>query len=216
MHDQLLRRFAGDLLDRRSSASHRSRRTGPDAFGLDEGEVEGFLAGTLSDAEEARLAEEIAEVLPLGWSLSPRGKERLSSVTDRLGGQRQLLEWLDRHPGLPRLTARVFVLMGTLDQYTDDPEVLDALRSARSADPFPAALREDLPPETDEETLGDLASRLEELLGERHTREATRVALASADWLLHVSRQANTPSTRRLGELMHHLRREIGDAASEV
>jgi hypothetical protein len=87
VHDKPLSNLAGDLLRRRPGASHRPRhRVGPDAFGLDEEKVLGFVDGALDPAQESRLAEEVAEVLPLDWSLSPRARENLSQVTPSRAG----------------------------------------------------------------------------------------------------------------------------------
>ncbi|MFI8306423.1 hypothetical protein ACIF80_23875 [Streptomyces sp. NPDC085927] len=217
MHDKPLSKLAGHLLRRLPDASHPTRhRVGPDTFGLDEEKVLRFAEGRLDPAEEPRLAEEVAEVLPLGWSLSPRAKERLHTVTEHLGGERQLLEWLDRHPGLPRLTARLVALMGTLDRYSDDAEVVEALRSSRAEDPFPAGLENVLPPGTSEETLSDISYRIDELLFERHTQDATRLALATTDWLRDAA-QRFAPSSDGVSEmrdLMAHLHKDISEAGA--
>ncbi|MGN0119837.1 MAG: hypothetical protein ACI39M_20405 [Streptomyces albidoflavus] len=42
------------------------------------------------------------------------------------------MTWLDRFPGLPRLTARLYVLMGLLDRYGEESAVIDALRESRA------------------------------------------------------------------------------------
>ncbi|MFC1228966.1 hypothetical protein ACIGW5_03060 [Streptomyces prasinus] len=215
MHDKPLSQLAGHLLRRLPGASHPARRrVGPDRFGLDEEKVLRFTEDRLDPAEEPRLAQEVAEVLPLGWSLSPRAKERLHAVTEHLGGERRLLEWLDRHPGLPRLTARLVVLMGTLDRYSDDAEVVEALRASRAEDPFPAGLENVLPPGTSEETLGDISYRIDELLFDRHTQDATRLALATTDWLRDAARRS-APSSAGISEmrdLMTHLHQDISEA----
>ncbi|MFF8594879.1 hypothetical protein ACF061_26210 [Streptomyces sp. NPDC015220] len=215
MHDKPLGKLVGDLLHRRPGASRPARqRVGPDALGLDEEKVLGFVDGALAPADEKRLAEEVAEILPLGWSLSPRAKERLSRVTDHLGGERQLLEWLDRHPGLPRLTARLFALTGNLDRYSEDNGIVEALRSSRSRDPLPGELAGILPPETSEETLSDIAYRIDELLFEHHTQDAKRLALATTDWLRHATEQAapSSPGIDEMRDLMTHLHRDIDEA----
>lgn len=217
MHDKPLSNLVGDLLRRRPGASHRTRhRVGPDTFGLDEEKVLGFVDGVLDPADETRLAEEVAEVLPLDWSLSPKARERLSQVTDCVGGERQLLQWLDRHPGLPRLTARLFVLTNNLDQYSDDTAVIEALRSSRAQEPTPAGLEGILPPETSEETLTAIAYHIHELLCERHAQDARRLALATTDWLRHATEQAapSSPGISEVRDLMGHLHKDISEAGT--
>jgi hypothetical protein len=215
MHDKTLSKIAGRLLHRRASTSRPARdRTGTETLGLDERKVLLFADGALAPAEEEQLAEEVAAALPLGWSLQPRAKEMLHTVSDHLGGEPGLLRWLDRHPGLPRLTARLVALMGNLDTFGEDPGVVEALRSSRAERPLPEELKGILPPETGEETLGDIAYHIEELLFDRRWQEAARVALAAADWLRDAARRAAspTPAVKEAAEVMDHLHREISDA----
>ncbi|MET8576816.1 hypothetical protein [Streptomyces sp. NPDC005012] len=217
MHDKPLSRLTGRLRDRRRSGARTAHGdTGPDAFGLDEDKVEGFTAGTLGPEDEARLAEEVAALLPLRWSLSPRAEERLSQVNDRVGGDRRLLEWLDGHPGLPRLTARLLVLAENLDHFGENTAVVDAVRARRGRSPLPEELRGVLPPGTDEETLPDIAQRVEELLGERRPQDAARLALATTDWLRGVARDAapDSPEVTGMSELMAHLHTDIAQASA--
>ncbi|WP_151772322.1 hypothetical protein [Streptomyces abyssomicinicus] len=216
MHAKPLSRITGSLRHRRPRApgAHGDGQ-GPDAFGLDEDKVEGFTAGTLGPEDEARLAEQVAAVLPLRWSLTPRAEERLSQVNDRLGGNRRLMEWLDGHPGLPRLTARLVVLTENLDHFGENAAVVDAVRAYRGRSPLPAGLRDVLPPDTDEATLSGIAQRVEELLGERRTQDATRLALTTTEWLGGVARGAapDSPEVTEMSELMSHLHTDIARAA---
>jgi hypothetical protein len=218
MHDKPLSRITGVLRRRRSGdAGASGGGAGPDAFGLDEDLVEGFAAGALGPEDEARLAEEVAALLPLRWSLSPRAEERLSQVNDRLGGYRRLLEWLDTHPGPPRLTARLVVLTENLDHFGENAAVVEALRVYRGRSPLPAGLRDVLPPDTGAETLSDIAQRIEELLGERRAQDATRLALTTTDWLGGLARSAapDSPEVEQTSELMSHLHTDITRAAEE-
>ncbi|MDH6228223.1 hypothetical protein [Streptomyces sp. MJP52] len=217
MHDKPLSRITGRPRHRRPGAPNApGGGAGPDGFGLDEDKVEGFTAGTLGPEDEARLAEEVAALLPLRWSLSPRAEELLSQVNDRLGGNRRLMEWLDGHPGLPRLTARLVVLTENLDRFGENGAVVDAVRAHRGRSPLPAELRDVLPPDTDEATLSAIAHRVEELLGERRAQDATRLALATTDWLGGVARDAapDSPEVAETGELMSHLHADIAQAAA--
>ncbi|MFJ6836975.1 hypothetical protein [Streptomyces sp. NPDC091209] len=215
MHDKPLLKSVGELLRRRHGASSRAGQAGPGGFALDSLKVSGFIAGTLSTEDEARLADEVAQLLPHHWDLPTKSVEALTPVVDHLGGQQELMAWLDRHPGRPRLIARIYVLLGHLDQYSDDPAVLAAVRHARAEDPYPVGLRGYLTPETNDETLGSLAFRIEELLGDNREDDATALALATADWLRGAARNADNPSddVREMGELMGHMRQDITEAA---
>ncbi|MEU3558285.1 hypothetical protein [Streptomyces fragilis] len=216
MHDKPLSRVTGRLRRRRGDAHAARGGTGPDAFGLDEDKANRFAAGTLGPEDEARLAEEVAALLPRRWSLSPRAKELLSQVNDRVGGHRRLLEWLDGHPGLPRLTARLLALTENLDHFGENTAVVDAVRAHRGRSPLPAELRDVLPPATDEETLPDIAQRLEQLLGDRRTQDATRLALATTDWLGNLARGVapDSPEVTEMSELMLHLHTDVDRAAA--
>lgn len=147
MHRTPLGKFREKLLHRPSDASPGAEREGePIAFGMEGPLVLRFVEEGLDPADEARLAEEVAKTLPLRWSLPTRALERLDLLSERLGGERKLLEWLDGHPGLPRVTARLLVLADSLDRYTDDPAVVTAVRDFRSAHGLPDELRGVLPP----------------------------------------------------------------------
>ncbi|MER5476003.1 hypothetical protein ABT026_03290 [Streptomyces sp. NPDC002734] len=216
MHEKPLSRVTGRLRRRlRNEAHDPPGDPGPDAFGLDQYLANRFEDGALAPEDEARLAEEVATLLPRRWSLSPRAEERLSQVNDRLGGYRQVLEWLDGHPGLPRLTARLLVLTENLDHFGENTAVVDAVRAQRGRSPLPAELRDVLPPATDEETLPDIAQRLEGLLGDRRSEDATRLALATTEWLGGVARGAapDSPEVTEMSELMSHLHTDIAQAA---
>ncbi|MCW2870022.1 hypothetical protein [Actinacidiphila oryziradicis] len=87
----------------------------------------------------------------------------MSQIIDHLGNQRALLAWLDRHPGRPRLVARLYVLIGLLDLYSAKPAVVTALRELRERTPYPPGLEDYLVPATDDETLASLAFKIESL-----------------------------------------------------
>lgn len=217
MHDKPLSTIAGRLLHRRTSSSRPARdRTGTETLGLDERAILLFAEDALPPEEEAQLAEEVAAALPLGWSLQPRAKEMLHTLSEHLGGEPGLLQWLDRHPGVPRLTARLVALMGNLDTLGEDRGVVEALRSSRAEKPLPGELEGILPPQIGDETLGDIAYHIDELLFDRHRQEAARVALAAADWLCEAARRAPspTPAVKEAAEVMSHLRREISEAGA--
>jgi hypothetical protein len=214
VHDKPLLKSVGELLRRRHGSSRLTHQAGPDGFALDSWKVSGFTAGTLSPEDEARLADEVAQLLPHHWDLPTKSVEALTPLVDHLGGQRELMAWLDRHPGRPRLIARIYVLLGHLDRYSDDPAVLAAVRHARAQDPYPIGLRGYLTPETNDETLGGLAFRIEELLGDNREEDATALALTTADWLRRAAQNADTPNSdiREMGELMDHMHQDISEA----
>ncbi|MET7743671.1 hypothetical protein [Streptomyces sp. NPDC005385] len=215
MHDKPLLKSVGDLLHRRHGVSTRAARATPDGFVLDNRKVAAFISGTISAEDEAALADEVARLLPHHWDLPTKSVEALTPLVDHLGGQPQLMVWLDHQPGLPRLTARIYVLLGHLDQYSENSAVLDAVRHARAQNPYPAGLRGYLIPETNDETLGGLAFRIEELLGDNRQQDATALALTTADWLRRAARDAENPDSdvREMGELMGHMYEDISGAA---
>lgn len=98
-------------------------------FKLDRSLVEAFVAGTLDPQGEAELAAQVARVIPFHAMAPNPVAAGLSRIIHHLGDERALLAWLDRHPGEPRLVARLFVLIGLLDRYGDEPAVVTALRA---------------------------------------------------------------------------------------
>ncbi|MFG2307379.1 hypothetical protein ACGFS9_01620 [Streptomyces sp. NPDC048566] len=215
MHDKPLLKSVGELLRRRHGVSTRAARATRDGFVLDNAKIAEFVSGEIGTEDETALADEVARMIPHHWDLPTKSVEALTPLVDHLGGQPQLMVWLDHHPGLPRLTARIYVLLGHLDQYSEDREVLDAVRHARSRTPEPAGLRGYLIPETNDETLGGLAFRVEELLGDNRQQDATALALTTADWLRRAARDAENPTAdvREMGELMGHMHQDIAEAA---
>ncbi|MEU6367988.1 hypothetical protein ABZ876_20145 [Streptomyces sp. NPDC046931] len=216
MHEKPLSKIVDELLRLRRDASRTSQdRSAPSSFELDPALVGRFVAGTLDSQGEAALADQVARLLPFHWVLSNKPTEAMTQVIDHLGGQGELMTWLDRHPGLPRLVARLYVLMGLLDRYSGNPAVVTALRESRERTPYPPGLEDFLVPETDDETLGSLAFKIEELLGDGRREEATALALATADWLRRVAPRAGEldPEVGDMGELMDHMHRDIQGAA---
>ncbi|WP_306192012.1 MULTISPECIES: hypothetical protein [unclassified Streptomyces] len=219
MHDKPLSKIVDELLRLRHDASGTSRdRSKPDGFSLDHELVSGFVAGTLEPRGEAELADQVARLLPFHWVLPTTLTEEMTRVIDRLGGQRQLMAWLDRHPGLPRLVARLYVLMGLLDQYSEESAVVTALRESREETPFPAGLEEYLVPETDDETLAGLSFKIEELLGDGLEKKAVELALSTTAWVDDVAPRVEQldPEVGDLAELMEHTREDIQASAARA
>lgn len=219
VHETPLSKVVDELLRLRRGTSHTSRdRSAPAGFGLDPALVGDFVAGTLGPQGEAALADQVARLLPFHWALPNKLTEAMTQVIDHLGGQRDLMAWLDGHSGLPRLVARLYVLMGLLDQFSEEPAVVTALRESREQTPCPPGLQGYLVPETDDETLGSIAFKIEELLGDGREKEAVELALATAAWLHQAAPRAEQldPRVGDLGELMDHVRQDIQASAAEA
>ncbi|MFJ5530810.1 hypothetical protein [Streptomyces sp. NPDC093261] len=218
MREKLLGKIEEELLRLRHDVAHSAKdRSTPVGFGIDVALLSGFVSDTLSPEQEAELARQVASLLPYHWAQSNTYAAAISQVAHHLGGQRELVVWLDRFPGLPRLVARMFVFMGLLDQLSGNPAVVTALREFRERTPYPAGLRGYLVPETDDETIASIAFRIEELLGEGEKDKAVELALAMAECLRQVAPRAKEidPGLHDLGELMDHSRRDLQEAAAE-
>ncbi|MFD9002645.1 hypothetical protein ACFV0T_16950 [Streptomyces sp. NPDC059582] len=194
-------------------AEHLSQPVG---FGIDGELVSGLIADELSPRQEAELAGQVARLLPFHYVQTNTYASIMSQVTDHLGGQQKLVDWLDRFPGLPRLTARLYVLMGLLDGFSEKHAVVTALREFRERTPYPSGLKGYLVPETDDETLAGLASRIEDLLGDGETDRCVELALATTVCARQIAPRAAEldPEVDDLGELMDHCHQDIQEAAS--
>jgi hypothetical protein len=131
---------------------------------LDQELVDALVADRLDVGGQAVLAEQVARVLPVHWVAPGPVVTALSQLVDKLGSERELFGWLERHPGRPRLVARLYVVIGMLDQISDDPAVLTALRELRRRVPYPPGLAGYLVPDTDDGTLAELSARIEAIL----------------------------------------------------
>jgi hypothetical protein len=131
---------------------------------LDQELVDALVADRLDAGGQAVLAEQVARVLPVHWVAPGPVVTALSQLVDKLGSERELFGWLERHPGRPRLVARLYVVIGMLDQISDDPAVLTALRELRRRVPYPPGLAGYLVPDTDDGTLAELSARIEAIL----------------------------------------------------
>ncbi|MFJ6073069.1 hypothetical protein ACIQFU_19830 [Streptomyces sp. NPDC093065] len=218
MREKPLSRIGDEVLRIRRDVSRAVEGgSAPTGFGVDQELVTAFEAGTLSPAGRSELARQVARQLPAHWSQSNTLAEAMTRFIDHLGGQRELIVWLDGYPGPPRLVARLYVLMGLLDQYSENPAVVTALREYRERTPYPAGLEGHLVPQTDDETLAGLSTGIEELLGDGELGKAAGLALATTDCLRRVAARAAEldPATDDMGEVMDHTHRDIREAASE-
>src|SRR5437764_9440444 len=131
---------------------------------LDQDLVDALVADRLDASGQAVLAEQVARVLPVHWVAPGPVVTALSQLVDKLGSERELFGWLERHPGRPRLVARLYVVIGMLDQISDDPAVVTALRELRRRVPYPPGLAGYLVPDTDDGSLAELSARIEAIL----------------------------------------------------
>ncbi|MEV8593308.1 hypothetical protein [Streptomyces sp. NPDC052012] len=212
MREKLLTKVDDELLRlRHAFATTAEGRAAPGGFAIDSTLVGDFLAGTITDQRENELAQQVAQVLPFHYVQANKVAETMSRLAQHLGGQRQLVAWLDRFPGLPRLVARLYVFMGLLDQWSENPAVVTALREYREQTPYPEGLKGYLLPQTDDETLAGLAFRIEELLGDGQRAHAVELARATASCLREIAPHAAEldPGLDEMGELMDHTRDEL-------
>ncbi|MFJ6903367.1 hypothetical protein [Streptomyces griseoluteus] len=219
MRNRTLSKIGTQLLRLRHDSSESSQdRSAPAGYGLDDGLVADFVAGTLDAEGEAALAHQVARLLPFHWTWPNRVAETMSQIMDRFDDQRELMAWLDRHPGLPRLVARLYVFMGLLDSYSAVPAVVTAMREYRERTPYPPGLEQYLVPATDDDTLSSIAFKVEKLLGEEQTQEAVELALATAAWLEQIAPRAReiSPEVGDLDELMGQARQDIRAAAADL
>jgi hypothetical protein len=185
-------------------------------FRLDRELVDAFVAGGLDPRLETELAEQVARLLPLHWSAPNPVAADMSRLIDGLGGERGLLAWLERHPGRPRLIARMYVLVGLLDQISDAPAIVTALTELRAQVPYPPGLTGYLVPATDTDTLANLSGKIEALLGEDRTEEAFRLGVATVAMLQEVAPLAGRldPEFGAPGDVLERLRRDLIAAAA--
>ncbi len=184
-------------------------------FRLDRAPIDALVAGTLDRVGEAALADQVARVLPFHWMLPNSTAQALSRIRHHFGGEPGLLDWLDRHPGRPRLVARVSALIGLLDEVSGQPAVLDALRALRAQAGDPPELTGYLVADTDSKTLPSLGTRVESLLGE-DLDEAARVAIATVTMLLQATSAADDSAARDLRDRLGRLRQRIIDADQQL
>jgi hypothetical protein len=185
-------------------------------FELDPDLVDAFTASALDDEGEARLADQVARLLPLHWTAPPEITGHMQRIIDHLGGDRELLAWLERQPGRPRLVARLYVLIGLLDQISDEAAVVDALSALRAKVPYPPGLGGYLLPDTTPDTLADLSAKIEGLLADDRTDDAFRLAVAAVAMLQEIAPRAARLDQElgALGDVLEQIRRDLIAAAS--
>jgi hypothetical protein len=178
---------------------------------LDRALVDAFTSGKLDPAGETALAEQVAWLVPVHWTLPNPAVSALAGLTKHLGGEPALYAWLDRHPGRPRLVARTYRLIGLLDRISDQPAVVTALAELRARDGDPAGLRGYLVPDTDAGTLASLGEQIELLLADDPVEDALRLALSTVDVLHRLAPRVAEldPGLSGLGEELEQIRRSL-------
>jgi hypothetical protein len=186
-------------------------------FRLDRELVDAFEGGRLDQEGEAMLADQVARILPFHWTLPNPLAASLARVSEHLGGEQALMSWLDRYPGRPRLTARLYGFIALLDQLSAHPAVVDALREFREKTPYPRGLAEYMPPDTNHETLASVSYAIESRLADDRSDESRRVAEAAVE-LLHTlaTRAAEIdPQGGDLAAEIESARRDLREAWDE-
>jgi hypothetical protein len=185
------------------------------AFRFDPELVTAFTENRLDDAGDAELAEQVARLLPFHAQLPHPIVARLLQLTGVLGGDEALLDWLNRHPGRPRVTARQYPLITLLDTYSANPGVIRALGELRAHDPYPHHLAGHLPPESTDHTLASLGQQIELLLADDRSDDAVRLSLRSLALLADIAPRAADLDDRAaaLAAQVDALRRQIGAIA---
>jgi hypothetical protein len=150
---------------------------------LDPALVDAYIAGTLDAQGEAVLAEQVARVIPFHSTAPNPIQAALSRLIGYLGREPGLWAWLDHDEGRPRAVARLYEVMGLLDQFSDNPAVVSALRELRARIHYPPGLLGYLLPDTNEETLASLAGQIEQILAEDEPDQAMDVAAAALGML---------------------------------
>jgi hypothetical protein len=70
--------------------------------------VDAFVEGRLDPAGEATLADQVAQAVPCHWAAPNPIVAALDRLRRHLAGDAGLFRWLDRHPGRPRVVARIY------------------------------------------------------------------------------------------------------------
>jgi hypothetical protein len=181
---------------------------------LDPELIDEFVAGAAGPEGEAELAEQVATVLPWHASLPTDVAGDLTRLVRHLGGDDALLQWLDGHPGRPRVVARAYRLIGLLDGISGSRAVVTALRELRERTPYPPGLEGHLVPETNSGTLASLGQQIEALLGDDRPGDAVALSLAVLAALRDVAPRAAEldPELRGLGVLLEQTRLGIEQA----
>jgi hypothetical protein len=187
-------------------------------FSLDPTLVKRFVADQLDERGQAELADQVSHLIAFHAELPNALVAKLASITKHLGGETELVAWLEGFPGRPRTVARLFALIELLDRLSAEPAVVAALSELRAGTPYPPGMDGYLSPDTNDETLSGLAWYIESLVADDRVAEAVRLALDAAALLIQVLRRAREldPELPDVGGLVDRAREAIAEAADTV
>jgi erythromycin esterase-like protein/predicted phosphoribosyltransferase len=186
------------------------------AFWLEPTLVRQFVTGKLDTSErQARLAGQVARLMPLHAELPRPLVSRLTQLIDHLGGEQPVVGWLDGFPGQPRKVARLLRFVQLLDRFHAEAAVVTALIELRRRTSFPPDLRRYLAQDINTVTLATIGWHVESLLAQDEPDQAMRLALATAEVLKQVApRTAQIDSA--VADLGDHVQRARQDLLEVV
>jgi hypothetical protein len=173
--------------------------------------VEAFCAGRLDRAEEAALAEQVAQVYVWEPILPNATVIMMGRLTRHLGGQAEILRWLSAFPGKPRLVAAVVGINDILGALSGDQAIVDGVRELRTQPRYQRALAAYWAPSTDHTTLSDLAESAKHMLREDRFSSAVHLSTLVLDFL-----EEALPLAERRGADVHMVHRWLSDARDRL
>lgn len=178
---------------------------------LDPTLVEEFVAGRLPEPGQAELADQIVRLVAFHVELPEPIVRMMSSIMSYLGSETELVAWLERFPGRPRIVARLYSLTQVLDCFSAEPAVVTALAELRASTLYPPGLAGCLTPDTDQGTLTGLAWYVESRVANNQVDNAVRIALDTVDLLSRIVPRVREldPTLRDLKDLADTLRGNI-------
>jgi hypothetical protein len=187
-------------------------------FVLDTKLVKRFVADELDEDGQAELAGQVAIIAMFHAELPNALAAQMTRIVQHLGGEAELVRWLDRFPGRPRIVAGLFALIDLLDRFSAEPSVVTALSELRADTRYPPGLAGYLSPDTDDETLGGLAWHIERLAADARTADAVRLAQDSAALVERLAPRARelNPDLPDLADLAAKAAKAVDDAADEA
>ncbi|MET8999461.1 hypothetical protein [Amycolatopsis sp. NPDC004169] len=187
-------------------------------FALDTKLVKRFVAGELDEAGQAELAGQVAIIAVFHTELPTALAAQMTRIVRHLGGEAELMRWLERFPGRPKIVARLFALIDLLESYSAEPSVVTALSELREETRYPPGLSGFLSPDTDDETLAGLAWHIERLAADDRMPDAVRLARNAAALVQRLAARARelNPDLPDLAGSAAEAGRAVEDAAHEA
>ncbi|WP_432968968.1 hypothetical protein [Dactylosporangium sp. CA-233914] len=181
--------------------------------GLDMWAVHKFVRGRLDDGAQGRLAQQVAYLLGQVEPPCTPVASGVRRVMEHLGGDTELLRWLDRFPGRPQLVTRTLNAVSLLDRVGDQRAVVLALRDLRDAEADAPGLVGHVAPDTDESLLAGISGEVKMLVKDDRLDEAGRLALAGLAMLLEVApRLTGVPGLEGLNSTAGQAARALDEA----